>query len=116
MIPQVLDKKSKFILIFQTAPYFKRLINHTKSVWPHDLTKGEDIGGMLSKKPQPSMNFYGFHIKNSRFSTLSLSKKDMPVPAVSTVTIIGSDQSFLCKSCPTFSHFCFFIIMVTFQY
>ena len=27
-----------------------------------------------------------------------------------------SDQSFLYQSCPTLSHFCFFIIMVTLQY
>ena len=74
-------------------------------MWPHNLTKGEDIGEVLREKPQapeargvwgaePSAahEFLRFSHKNSRFSTLSLSEKDMPVPAVSAVTIIMSDQ------------------------
>ena len=84
--------------------YFKPLLyygHYAQSVWPHDLTKGEDIAlgvggeapaaigkGGLGRSPQPPTDFYGFHIKNTRFSTLSDRKRAYRCPAVSAVTFI----------------------------
>ena len=61
-------------------------------MWPHDFTKEEDIAGgevpaaggkgVWGRSPQLPTDFYGFHIKKT-----VLSKKDISVLAVSTVTI-----------------------------
>ena len=86
--------------------YLISLLNHghyAQSVWPHDLTKGEDIAGGvggeapaatrkwgLGTEPQPPTDFYGFHIKDTRFSTLSYRKRAYRCPVVSAVIIIES--------------------------
>ena len=63
-----------------------------QSVWPHDLTKGEGIDGGSGRSPQPPTNFYGFHIKKHSFQHTCLSR-NMPVPAVSAVTVVVPDKS-----------------------
>ena len=103
VIPNSLNNKSKFILIPQTA------LNHGQyyapSMWPHDLTKKEDIAGgvegeasaaggkrVWGQGSQPPTNFYGFRIKNTRFSELSYREWTYRyLLAVSVVTIIVSD-------------------------
>ena len=75
-MPQFLDNKSKFVFIPQTAP-LANYGHYALSVWPHDLTKGEDIarggggGEGLAAISEPPTNFYDVHIKNTSFSTLS---------------------------------------------
>ena len=96
-------------------------------MWPHDLTKEEDIagdeapatGGCSSIAPRPPLppaaeppllpaaepfatggrspqtptDFYSFHIKKNSFQHTFLSKKDIPIPAVSAVSIMASDNT-----------------------
>ena len=44
--------------------------------------------GVWGRSPQPPTDFYVFHIKKHSFQHGFLSKKDIPIPSVSAVTII----------------------------
>ena len=48
MIPQFLDNASKLILIPKPLLNYEQ---HAQSMWPHDLTKVEDITGELGESP-----------------------------------------------------------------
>ena len=46
-----------------------------QSVRPHNLTKEEDIAGVLEQSPQPPMHFCGFYMKKKLVSAHFLIKK-----------------------------------------